>query len=232
MSWAEYRKDLTNNLGRLAARLSAGTWRPSPAREVPIETFDGKKMILSIPIVEDRIVHRALRNLLEPTLERHAFFDFASGFRPKRNRITAVRQAAEIITAGFPYAADVDVESVSDDVTVDEVVTWVAQWISDGSVLTTYRHALEGLPTPLAPGSGLSPMLLNLRLLPIDATLQHERIVRFGDNFCVFTATRALAEAAFDRIVDTLQKNGLRPSMGKSSVRDNVNPEDLFLLGG
>lgn len=231
-SWADYRRDYRMNIQSLSQRLTSGVWKPGPTRDVRIVTFTGKKMTLSIPTVEDRIVHRALRNLIEPILEERAFADFVSGFRPGRSRITAVRQAYAHVATGLTHVADVDVESVSEGASIDEVVSWVARWIADGSLLSVLRTALGGLPFPLAPGGGLSPMLLSLRLVPVDQALGGEPVVRFADNFCVFTPSRPQAEAAYLRLESELAKLRLRPSLSKSSVRDTFNPEDLFLIGG
>ncbi|MEW9518139.1 hypothetical protein [Streptomyces tubercidicus] len=38
--------------------------------------------------------------------------------------------------------------------------------------MTLLRRILRTLPDPLAPGSGLNPMLTNLRMTPVDAQLE------------------------------------------------------------
>ena len=52
--------------------------------------FTGKVLDLLVPTVEDRIVHRAMRNCVEPILEERAFADFVSGSdrRPGRAACT------------------------------------------------------------------------------------------------------------------------------------------------
>jgi hypothetical protein len=43
-------------------------------------TYTGKRMPTFVPPVIDRLVHRAMRNTIEPILEAHAFQDWVSGF--------------------------------------------------------------------------------------------------------------------------------------------------------
>ncbi|MFI5497123.1 hypothetical protein [Actinoplanes sp. NPDC051859] len=91
LSWAQYRQGLRERLAGLAGRLHEGSWVPAPLREVTIDTYTGKTMRAGIPTVEDRIVHRAIRTAVDPILERRAYAPWVSGYRPGRNRLTAVR---------------------------------------------------------------------------------------------------------------------------------------------
>lgn len=232
MTWAELRRDASVLLPGLASQLADGTWQPGALRDVAIPTYTGKQMHTFIPPVLDRVVHRALRNAIEPVLEAHVFRDWVSGFRPRRNRITSLRQAAIHHNAGFRWVADLDVASVSDGATVDEVIDWHAEHVHDGTFLALLRTTLAAMPSPIAPGSGLAPTLINLRLSQVDKRLSDLRIVRFADNYVAFARTRAEAQEAFYAISDALLLLRLRPNGTKSRIREDANVEDLFLIGG
>jgi hypothetical protein len=232
LTWAGYRNGFDARISALSEALREGSWKPSPARRVQLAMFTGKVFDLLIPTVQDRIVHRAMRNCIEPIMEERVFADFVSGYRPRRNRITAVAQAARHYAAGCHWVADVDVADVSGGGTVDEVVDWLSQWISDGTFLGRVRTALGDLPSPLVPGTGLAPLLINLRLVPVDAQLSGQRVVRFCDNYCVFTSSPREAADAYAAVERALERVGLRPAAGKSRVHDDMNPEDLFLIAG
>lgn len=219
-------------LPQLAIELVEGTWQPGPVRDVHMPTYTGKQMHTFIPTARDRVVHRAMRNAIEPVLEANAFRDWVSGFRPRRNRITSLRQAAVYHQAGFRWVADLDVASVSEGATVEEVIDWHAEHIHDGTFLARLRSALAAMPSPIAPGSGLAPMLINLRLSQVDKRLSGLRVVRFADNYLAFTRTRADAQEAFYAISDALLSLRLRPNEAKSRIREDANVEDLFLIGG
>lgn len=232
VTWADYRRDAGTRIPRLARALREGTWRPGPVRPVPFNTYTGKRLPCVIPTVEDRIVQRALRNAVEPVLDAYAFADWVSGYRARRNRITALRQAMTHHSAGFGWVADVDVERVSLGSDAAEVTDWLAAYVHDGTFLDRFRTAVAGMPWPMAPGSGLAPMLISLRLVRADRRLTDLRIVRFADNYCAFAENRERAEEAFTRITDALSDIGLAPNATKSRIRPNACIEDLFLIGG
>jgi RNA-directed DNA polymerase len=232
VTWAAYRREASARIPELARALKEGTWRPGPLRSVPFDTYAGKHLPGVIPTVEDRIVQRAMRYAVEPILEARAFTDWVSGYRPRRNRITALRHAMFHHAAGYRWVADVDVERVSFGLDAAEVTDWLAAYVHDGTFLDRFRTAVGGMPSPLAPGGGLAPMLINLRLVPADWRLADLRVVRFTDNYCAFTADRASAEQAFTRILEALAAIGLAANTSKSRVRQDACVEDLFLIAG
>lgn len=233
-SWAQYRQGLRERLADLAGRLRAGTWRPGPLRPVEITAYTGKVFAAVVPTVEDRIVHRAMRAALDPVLDAYALAEWVSGYRPGRNRITAVRQAAAHLAAGYRWVVDVDVAGASAGGTVKQLVDWLAAYVHDGTFLDRFRTALTALPSPLVPGTGLWPVVFQLRLSKVDGQLDGLRVVRFADDYTVFTVGPAEARAALGRVTAALGTVGLAPNPVKSRIRaaGTVNPEDLYLIAG
>jgi len=234
VSWGAYRQGLRDRLAQLGQRLGMGVWEPGPLREVAITAYTGKIFTAVVPTVEDRLVHRAMRAAVEPILEDRVLADWVSGFRPARNRITALRQADAHVAAGRVWVADVDVAGASEGGTVDELVTWLAEYVTDGSFLALFRRALAGLPTPLVPGSGLWPVLFHLRLARVDAQLAGLAVVRFADNYAAFASDAGAAELTYGRVTQALATVGLHPNPRKSGLRPPhlASPEDLFLIDG
>jgi RNA-directed DNA polymerase len=234
MSWAAYRQGLRERLADLAERLRTGTWHPGPLRPVEITAYTGKVFIAVVPTVEDRIVHRAMRAALDPILDAQALADWVSGYRPGRNRITAVRQAAAHLAAGHRWIVDVDVAGASAGGTVGQLVDWLAAHVHDGTFLARFRTAISAFPSPLAPGTGLWPVAFQLRLSQVDRQLDGLRVVRFADNYTVFTTGPDDARAALARLTAALSAVGLTPNPVKSRIRAarTVNPEDLYLIAG
>ncbi len=231
VSWAQYRVGLGGRLSELSVKLRTGAWRPGDIRLVPVTTFAGTQFDIAIPPVEDRIVHRAMANALQPILDIKVLHDFVSGGRPARSRLTAVRQGARYLADGLSWVADIDVRSAASGRTVNEVVDWTARWVRDGSYLRLLRRVLEPLPSAMHPGAALLPQMLHLMLVPIDERVDHLRVVRFYDNYCVFCRTRSDAQAAYDLLVAALATRQLAPSPVKSGLRNAPNSEDLFLSG-
>ncbi|WP_199520306.1 reverse transcriptase domain-containing protein [Kitasatospora sp. MBT63] len=232
MSWARFRTDMPGRLAELAEQLRAGTWQPSPVREVSITAYTGKEFTAVIPTVADRVVQRAMRNAIEPILEQRAFADWVSGYRAGRNRITALRDADRHLQAGYRWVADVDVRQTSAGSSAAEVTDWLAEHVADGTFLGHFRRVLEPLPYPIVPGTALAPLLINLRLSRVDAALAGRRVARFADNYCLFCQDAEQAREAMDAVTRSLSRCGLEPHPGKSQVRSGVNAEDLFLIAG
>jgi hypothetical protein len=229
VTWHDYRVGLRDRLAHLATRLRDGSWRPGPVRQITWPSAD-KHLCVTIPTVEDRIVHRAIRRCVEPILEARAYPEWMFGWRPGQGRIDALTYAQQRGITSPWWVADIDIAHATTGGTVDHAVSWLAQWIHDGSFLATVRHALDGLPSPLAPGSGLSPLLTNLRLLRIDHALTDLTVVRVTDNYVIFCTDHLDAYRAFDYLAEVLYAHGLEPSPTKSKVwRPNL--EDLFLAG-
>lgn len=233
VSWADYRRGLRERLEDLAARLRAGVWRPGPLHQVAITSYTGKVFTAVVPTVEDRIVHRAMRVALDPMLDA-VLPEWVSGYRRARSRITALRHADHHLGSGLCWVADVDVAGASEGGTVDQLVDALAEHVSDGSFLSTFRAALAGLPSPLVPGTGLWPVAFQLRMMQVDAQLDGLAVVRFADNYAAFARDEADAQVAYRRITGALATVGLRPHPGKSQLRPPAlsNAEDLFLIDG
>lgn len=229
ITWTHYRQDLDARIAALSERLRTGIWEPGPVREVPIPSW-GKSLRLAIPTTGDRVVHRTMTHAVQPVLEATAYPAWMFGWRPRAGRVEALTAAATHLSAGRTWVADLDVAAATSGATAGEAVDWCARWISDGSFLRLVRLITTGLPAPLSPGSGLTPMLTNLRLTQVDEQLGELAVIRFTDNYTAFCASRAEAEDAEDVITSALAAAGLRPSQAKSKVWQ-PNPEDLYLAG-
>jgi RNA-directed DNA polymerase len=83
VTWAEYGRDLEANLLDLHARVQSGRYRAKPSRRVYIPKADGRLRPLGIATLEDKIVQRAVVEVLGAVYEVD-FRGFSYGFRPGR----------------------------------------------------------------------------------------------------------------------------------------------------
>ncbi len=83
VTWSAYGQDLEANLSDLHERVHAGRYRARPSRRVYIPKADGRLRPLGIASLEDKIVQRAVVEVLNAIYEVD-FLGFSYGFRPGR----------------------------------------------------------------------------------------------------------------------------------------------------
>src|SRR6266540_3766136 len=83
-TWQAYGEGLEEKLQDLSRRLKRGAYRASPVRRAYIPKADGRTRPLGVPVVEDKIVQRAMAAVLGAIYEED-FLGFSYGFRPRRS---------------------------------------------------------------------------------------------------------------------------------------------------
>jgi len=172
---AEFERDLMNNLQSLAERLGEGRYYPMPARTVEMKKRSGGTRTLGILTVEDRIVQRALLDVVEPLWEP-AFLDCSFGFRPGRNVEMAVKQVLDFRAAGDLFVVDADIRDCFGAIRHDLLMQLAGRRIHDKRLLTLIRIHLD-TGQALAPENASDETLLE-RLTgyageSVDAAITH-----------------------------------------------------------
>ena len=83
VTWDAYGQNLRVNLEDLLGSVHSGAYRASPSRRVYIPKPDGRQRPLGIGVLEDKIIHRAVVEVLNAVYEED-FLGFSYGFRPGR----------------------------------------------------------------------------------------------------------------------------------------------------
>jgi retron-type reverse transcriptase len=97
VTWDAYGQDLRGNLEGLLRRVHSGAYRASPSRRVYIPKPDGRQRPLGIATLEDKILQRAVVEVLNAVYEED-FLGFSYGFRPGRGPHDALDALAVGIT--------------------------------------------------------------------------------------------------------------------------------------
>ena len=100
VTWDQYETGLEGNLADLYGRVQRGAYRAKPSRRQYIPKPDGRQRPLGIAALEDKIVQRAVVEILNAIYETD-FLGFSYGFRPGRSQH---RARSEIVLRLGPEA--------------------------------------------------------------------------------------------------------------------------------
>jgi RNA-directed DNA polymerase len=110
MTWDAYGEGLDARLCDLEARIHRGSYRAQPSLRVYIPKPDGRQRPLGIAALEDKIVQRAVVEVLN-AIDETDFLGFSHGFRPGRGQHDAVDAlAAGIENRAVNWILDADIK--------------------------------------------------------------------------------------------------------------------------
>jgi group II intron reverse transcriptase/maturase len=175
ITWQEYEQDLEANLIDLHTRLHRGAYRALPSRRRYIPKADGQQRPLGIVSLEDKIVQRAVVEVLNAIYEED-FLGFSYGFRPGRGQHDALDALAVGISCmKVNWVLDADVRKFFDSVSHEWLIRFVEHRIGDPRMIRLIRKWLKAgvmeedgevttseVGTPQ--GAVASPLLANIYL--------------------------------------------------------------------
>ena len=205
VTWDAYGQDLRENLEDLLRRVRSGAYRASPSRRVYIPKPDGRQRPLGIATLEDKILQRAVVEVLNAVYEED-FLGFSYGFRPGRGPHDALDALAVGITERkVNWILDADVSDffskldhswmerfLEHRIADKRVLRLIRKWMTAGVIEDgNWSETAEGSPQ----GASVSPLLANVYLhyvFDLWADWWRRRyahgdviIVRFADDFVV-----------------------------------------------
>lgn len=229
-TWRHYGESLGVNLQDLSERLKRGAYRAKPVKRAYIPKADGRLRPLGVPALEDKIVQRAVVEVLNAIYETD-FLGFSYGFRPGRSPHRALDAlAVGIEKKKVNWVLDADIREFFD--TLDHgwlvkfvehrvadrrVARLIQKWLAAG-VLEDGRRTTKEVGT--VQGGSISPLLANLYLHYVfDLWVQRWRqteargdvvVVRFADDFVVGFEHREEAERFLAELRERFAKFGLK----------------------
>src|ERR687895_34007 len=205
ITWHEYEADLEANLADLHGRVQRGAYRAKPSRRQYIPKPDGRQRPLGIAALEDKIVQRAVVEVLNAIYETD-FLGFSYGFRPGRSPHRALDAlAAGIYRRKVNWVLDADIRGFYDAIDHGWMLKFLEHRIADRRVLRLIRKWLKAgviengkwseTVQGAAQGASASPLLSNVYLhyvFDLWADQWRRRhahgdviIVRFADDYIV-----------------------------------------------
>lgn len=243
-SWADYATNLEANLGALATKIRAGTYRPPPVRRAYIPKANGDRRAIGIPAIEDKIAQRAVAMLLEAIYEQD-FMECSYGFRPGRSAHQALEELQRrptywkrcwVIEADIQRFFDTidhtTMRSVLDQRVRDGVIrTLIDRWLNAG-VLEQGQVMRPGEGTPQ--GGVVSPLLANILLhevldrwveLDVRARLKGPvRVVRYADDFVLLLQSEDDARRLMAVLAKRFERFGLKLHPEKTRILSFDSP--------
>jgi len=224
-TWRHYGEELEANLRDLSERLKRGAYRAKPVRRAYIQKADGRQRPLGVPTLEDKLVQRAVVEVLNAIYEA----DFL-GPRPKRSQ----HQALDALTVGIMtrkvnWVLDADIRSFFDTLDHGWLVRFVEHRVADRRVVRLIQKWLaagvleDGKRTRsevgTVQGGSVSPLLANIYLHYVfDLWVQRWRkrqargdvvVARYVDDFVVGFEHREEAERFLAELRERFARFGL-----------------------
>lgn len=232
VSIEEYGKDLKNNLYKLWARMSSGSYMPPPVLLVEIPKKGGGKRPLGIPTVSDRIAQMVVKQMIEPAIEK-VFYEDSYGYRPGKSGIDAVGVCRKR-NWKYNWVLDLDIKGFFDNIPHDLLMKAVEKHTDCKWHLLYIKRWLEApvqrrngeqteRPKGTPQGAVISPLLANLFLhYCMDSWLKRNYpqcpFERYADDAVIHCKTEAEAQELKIALGKRLEECGLQMHPEKTKI--------------
>jgi group II intron reverse transcriptase/maturase len=236
--WRDYGEDLEANLRDLHDRVQRGAYRASPVRRALIPKPDGRLRPLGVATVEDKVVQRAVVEVLNAIYEQD-FLGFSYGFRPGRGPHDALDAfAVGIERKEVSFVLDADIRDfftrldqgwlerfLEHRIADKRVLRLILKWLRAGVIENgEWSETREGT----AQGASVSPLLANVYLhyvFDLWADQWRRRnargdviLTRFADDYVAGFQHREDAERFLADLRDRLATFGLELAAEKTRL--------------
>jgi CRISPR-associated protein Cas1 len=193
-SVAAFAEDPEERLAALSTELRERRYHFGPLAPVAIPKDDGEIRTLLIAPAGDRVVERALAQVLMPIVDP-ILSPASYAFRPGLGVGSAIRRLVELRDEGLPWVCRTDIDDCFDSIPPRRVLKVIEQCLPDRGVLDLIADCIGPHRRPprhrtglgIAQGGSLSPMLANLYLDAFDVRLLARGfpLVRYADDITI-----------------------------------------------
>jgi RNA-directed DNA polymerase len=227
-----FEKDVKNNLYKLWARMSSGSYMPPPVLLVEIPKKGGGKRPLGIPTVSDRIAQMVVKQAIEPAIDP-VFHKDSYGYRPGKSAIEAIEQCRQRCWR-YNWVLDLDIKGFFDNIAHDKLMQaverhtnckwhllYIKRWLE--APVQTRAGEQTARPKGTPQGAVISPLLANLFLhYCMDKWLGKHYpqcpFERYADDAVIHCKTEAEAQALKESLGKRLEECGLQMHPEKTKI--------------
>lgn len=229
---ADFEENLKDNLYKIWNRMSSGTYFPPAVRTVEIPKGDGKKRMLGIPTVGDRVAQTVVKMYLEPSVDP-CFHPDSYGYRANKSATDAVG-AARRRCWEYNWIIDIDIKGFFDNMDHELVMRavkkhteskwitmYIERWLKASAMLEdgTIIQRTRGSPQ----GGVISPLIANIFMHHVFDEWMKENhsenpFERYADDIVVHCLSESEAERLLEQIKSRMEKCKLELHPEKTKI--------------
>lgn len=212
VSIKRFRRNWEERLAKLKRQARANTYQPDKLLKRRMPKRNRRELRnLRIPTVRDRVLQRAVLEVLYPIYEP-MFLDCSFGYRPGIGLEEAVTRILVLRENGWGWVLDADIDDFFNQVPHDLLLRFLEDDLPDQSLLQLFGKWLavckergksaKGIPM----GSPISPLCANIVLHRLDRRVRQAGfpLVRYADDFLVFARDERGLGKAYELVAEGL----------------------------
>ncbi len=224
------------NRDEICRQIFTGEYVPDVIMERSILKRNGKKRYISQMTCTDRLLCRAIYQVLKPCCVEMAS-KHSHAFQDGKGVVTAIDMAQNYVANGDEWVAELDIENYFDNIPLDKLCYMIETTLSvDRSLMENLikkyiyckiirDEKIKEKRKGIVQGSPLSPLFSNLYLREFDKLCETKgcHLVRFADDINIYAKNAEEAATVFEFAKNTLLTYGLKCNEKKSGVYEALN---------
>ncbi|MDE0399155.1 MAG: reverse transcriptase domain-containing protein [Candidatus Poribacteria bacterium] len=138
----QFEANLTKHLHQLSRELAEERYYPLPVQKFTMKKSNGSTRELSVLTLKDRIVQRAVCDLISPIYESK-FLECSFAYRPNRGVPHAIAQVAAIRAEGYEWAVHADIEKFFDRMDTEVLMRFLRASLKEPAIIRLIQMWLD-----------------------------------------------------------------------------------------